>query len=215
MLSGDRDEQGIEMRYCRNTILKWLLVGCAFCAVGFWASPYVAATRFAKAAASGDADAIVQRIDVPRLRMAFARQIVRAYPVDPVIASALDPAARYGANLVAVSYVDALIAEHLTSEAIVRLISAQPVQSVGSAASALNLPSMQRIGGAWDVFISSGFTGLVTFAVDVPAQPEGNYRLGFRLVDGTWKLASLGLPAGVLTRAVELLKQQSSASRLG
>ncbi len=203
------------MQYRRYSVVRWLCAGLALCALAFWVSPYVAATRFAQAAATGDAVGIAERLDIPRLRMAFAKQIVRAYPVDPVLVAALDPAARYAANLVAASYVDALIAEHLTPEAIIAALAAPSKASASLGGQGLNLPAMQRIGGVWDIVMASGFTGLTSFAVDVPAQPEGRYRLGFRLGNGGWKLASIGLPAGVLARAVELLKQRGSAARLG
>lgn len=198
-----------------NVTLKWIFGGLALCAAGFWASPYIAATRFAHAAANGDAAAIAAQLDIPRIRMGFARQIVRAYPVDPVLVAALDPPARYAANVVAASYVDALIAEHLTSEMVVKALSTGSIAGANSAGSSLNLPAMQQIDGAWGVFQSAGFTGPLTFAVDVLAQPEGRYRLGFRLVGGTWKLTSVGLPVGVLTRAVDMLKQRRAAGQLG
>lgn len=200
------------MRSGTDRAFRWLGVACLLCAVGYWMSPYVAFIRFARAAADADTPAIIARLDIPRLRMALARQIVRAYPADPRISAALDPAARYAANRVAASYIDVLIAEHLSADAIVRVISAQPGINEGNG-SILNLPPIQDFGGAWDIFTSAGFTGPITFSLDVPARPEGTYRLGLRLVDGSWKLASLGLPAGVITQAVKLLKERSSARR--
>ena len=54
-------------------------LAAALLLVGYWLSPYVAATRFALAVQSGDSAGAIARMDVAGLRNSFARQIVQAY----------------------------------------------------------------------------------------------------------------------------------------
>lgn len=174
----------------------------------YWASPYIAVARFARAAERGDTAEFIERLDIPRLRNSFARQIVRAYPVDPALLASLDPVARQAAGLVAVTYVDAIITEHFAPEAIMRVL-ADKSGSPMVGAPGISLPTMNDLGGAWDIFMASGFTGLVSFSVDAKTGAGGSYRLGFRLIGGTWRLVSLGLPSEVIAQAISLLRARA------
>lgn len=181
-------------RLSRFAIIAGLLVG-----LFYWASPYVAAVRLAQAAKRGDVEAVVSCFDVPRIRISLARQIVRAYPVDQALAAALDPVARQAAGLVAVTYVDAMIAEHFSAETLAAALAGQDSSVSGSS---VKLPVITELGGAWDIFMRSGFTGPVSFAIDIEAGDGSLLRLGFRWIGSTWRLVSFGLPREVIVEAI-------------
>lgn len=174
--------------------------------IAYWASPYVAAARLANAAKRGDIEAIVTRFDVPRMRVSLARQIVRAWPLDQALVAAIDPVARQAAGLVAVTYVDAMISEHFSSEALASALAGHGRTVSGSS---IKLPSVAAFGGVWDIFSRSGFTGPVSFAIDIDAGDGSHARLGFRFIGGTWRVVSLGLPREVVAEAIRLLKNRT------
>ncbi len=197
------------MKNLRQKATGYLAAGLAIGGLVYWASPYVAVTRFAQSAARGETTALMDRIDIKRLRNSFARQIVRAYPVDPRLVAGLDPIARQAADLIAVAYVDAIITDHFNRDAILRTLghSGQPT---APRASDFPLPSLRSFGGAWDIFLASGFTGPVTFVVDAPTENGSTYSLGFRLIGGSWRLVSFGLPREIIEQAITVLKARSS-----
>lgn len=188
-------------RFSRFAIVAGLLVGLIY-----WVSPYIAAVRLAQAAKRGDIEAVVSRFDVPRIRISLARQIVRAYPVDQALAAALDPVARQAAGVVAVTYVDAMIAEHFSAETLAAALAGHDSSVSGSS---VKLPGLMELDSAWSVFMRSGFTGPVSFAIDIEASDGSFLRLGFRWISGTWRMVSFGLPREVIGEAIRLLKSRT------
>ncbi len=201
---------------------RWrLLLGLlAAVLVGYWLSPYVGAARFALAANAGATGEVLARTDLPALRVSFARQIVRAYIARHPQARGLDPFARQVVAGVATGYVDALIAEHLTPEAIAALLSARGAgaQAGGLLGSGAAPPRPDDLAGAWELFLNSGFDGLTSFVVTIPGQggaadqgatEQERYRLRFGLSGLGWKLRALELPQGVLARLADELKSRS------
>lgn len=194
----------------------WLLLGLLLAVLfGYWLSPYVGATRFALAANAGASDEVLARTDLPALRAAFARQIVRAYLSRYPQARGLDPLARQVVTGVARGYVDALVAEHLTPEAIAALLSARgPATPGGLLGQGVALPRAERLGDAWTLFMNSGFDGPASFVVTIPpneaaaAGPE-SYLLRFGLSGLRWKLRALELPQAVLGRLADELKSRT------
>lgn len=181
--------------------------------IGYWLSPYLSAARFALAANAGASEEIIARTDLRALRVSFARQIVRAYLAREPQTRSLDPMARRLVGNVATGYVEAIIAEHLTPQAIATLVSArgaavQPGSPLGRGAA---LPSMD-IAGAWTLFVNSGFDGPASFAVELPARDgEGadRYRLRFGLADARWMLRAVELPQTALDKLADELKART------
>jgi hypothetical protein len=183
---------------------------------GYWLSPYVAATRFALAANAGASDEVLARADLPALRAAFARQIVRTYLSRYPRARGLDPLARQVVASAAAAYVDAIIAEHLTPEAITTLLGARGAAAQAGAllGRGVTLPRVDGLGDAWTLFANSGFDGLASFAVAIPPQEvaadgQDAYRLRFGLAGMRWKLRALELPQTVLARLADELKSRT------
>jgi hypothetical protein len=177
--------------------------------VGYWLSPYVAATRFALAVQSGDSVGAIARMDVVGLRNSFARQIVQAYLARNPQLRNLDPLKRQVIGGVATGYVAAIVADYLTPEALAELLAQG---RTGSAAGALvgdsaAFPPIDGIGRAFGLFMASGFTGLDSFAV----QPEmTGYKLNFGLRGGRWLLRSVLLPEAMINRLADELTTRTA-----
>jgi hypothetical protein len=213
------DDEGEDEREARRP--RWglrLALGAVVAVLlGYWLSPYLSVTRFALAANAGATEEILARTDLPALRASFARQIVRTYLARQPQTRSLDPLARQVVGSVAASYVDAIIAEHLTPQAIAALISArgpgaQPGSLLGQGV-ALPKADLQ---GAWKLFENSGFDGLASFAVAVPAgtgaAEEDRYRLRFGLTGLRWVLRAVELPRSALEKLADELKARNDRS---
>jgi hypothetical protein len=193
----------------RSRLGKFVAVSAMIAAAAYWASPYVAVSRFAQAVDRGDTAAVLERLDLLRLRISLARQIVRAYPVSPALIESIDPAARHAAGLVAVTYLEAVIAENFPPEAILRVLNTRSgAETAGNMR--ISLPPARALGGAWDIFLASGFSGPVSFTVEADTDTGASYRLGLRFIGGTWRLVSLGLPSEVVQQAVARLKARAA-----
>lgn len=179
--------------------------------IGYWASPYLSVTRFALAANVGATEEVLARTDLRALRASFARQIVRTYLGRQPQTRSLDPLARQVVGSVATGYVDAIIAEHLTPQAIAALISARGARAQSGAllGQGVTLPRAD-LQGVWTLFANSGFDGLASFVVAVPAGPgaaeEERYRLRFGLAGLRWVLRAIELPRSALEKLADELK---------
>lgn len=203
-----REPQAYRERPRRRYGRAILLVAALF-AAGYWLSPHVAVARLALAAQAGAPDAVLRRVDLPQVRASFARQIVRAYMARNPPLRGLDPLSRNMVGNVASGYVNAIISEHLTPEAIAGLLAGRSRSDVaeilpGGAA----LLRLDRLGAAWDLFRASGFTGPASFAVAVPTEagPDRRFGLRFGLSGTSWLLRAIILPEAALSRFADELK---------
>lgn len=209
----DEPASETEARHPRRR-LRILLGIVAAALIGYWASPYLSVTRFALAANAGATEEVLARTDLRALRASFARQIVRTYLGREPQTRSLDPLARQVVGSVATGYVDAIIAEYLTPQAIAALISARGAgaQSRALLGQGLTLPNSD-LQGAWTLLANSGFDGLASFAVAVPAgrgaAEEERYRLRFRLVGLRWVLRAIELPRSTLEKLADELKSRT------
>lgn len=100
-MATEANDDGESAEAPRRRSRLWLVLGVTLvAAIGYWLSPYLAAMRFAQAANAGSAEALLARVDIPALRAAAARQVVRAYIARDPQTRSLDPLAR---NLLAAS----------------------------------------------------------------------------------------------------------------
>jgi hypothetical protein len=187
----------------RRRSALWLVLGLILAAaIGYWLSPYLATVRFAQAANAGSAEAVLARTDIPALRASVARQVVRAYIARDPQTRTLDPLARSVLAGVAASYLDAIIAEQVTPEALAGLLrrEVRPGSLLGEGVA---LAAPQRFSEAWALFARSGFDGLTSFVLVPPPEPTGEYRLRFGLSGWRWRLRAIELPQPVLVRLVD------------
>lgn len=128
----------------------WTIALAAMVALGlaYWTSPYFSAVRFAQAARASDVQGVLSRIDASRVRASFARQIVRAYAGTDSGFAALPTEARVGVSLAASAYVEAMLAQHLTPEAVAQALSGRMEQRNRP----VELPSIGAWGDVWGSF---------------------------------------------------------------
>lgn len=188
----------------RSTFRRSVLVALLALAICYWASPYLSAIRFAEAAAAGNVEDVLHRIDAKRLKASFARQIVRAYASTDSGFQSLPTEARQGVSLVAAAYVEAMLSEHLTPGAVAMALSGISSPDIRT----IELPRIGDWGAAWQIFNASGFTGPVNFVVDVPSVELGQVRLVFRFLGTGWRLASVTLPQPTVRQLIDRLRTQ-------
>lgn len=192
----------------RYGLIAGLVAGAVM--IGYWASPYVAATRFALAVQRGDSAGAIERMDAVGLRNSFARQVVQAYLARNPQLRNLDPLRRQVIGGVATSYVAAIVADYLTPEALAELLAMGRTQSAAGAleGEGAALPAIDGFGRALELFLASGFTGLDSFAIEPAAS---GYRLNFGLRGGSWLLRSVVLPEAMINRLADELSRRSAS----
>jgi hypothetical protein len=196
------------MRTISHRYLKIAAVILVAVGIAYWASPYISAIRFAQAARSGDVQDVLSRTDAERVRASFARQIVRAYASTDSGFLALPTEARVGVSLAASAFVEAMLAQHLTAEAVAQALSGKRQQSDRK----VELPSIAGMGNAWEVFTASGFIRPAAFAVDIPKTEVGPIRLLFGFFGANWKLTSVQLPDASMRQVIDELRAQVKTS---
>lgn len=202
------DDRGVYESRPRGRLGRHVLILVAVLGFAYWLSPYVAAVRFALAVQSGSSEAVTARIDLPAVRNAFARQIVRTYLGRNPQTKGLDGLARQAVGSVATGYVSAIVSEYLTPEAIADLLRQGRSSSRAGALLGEGAP-MPRIVGlsqAWQLYRASGFGGPTSFIVE-PAASTGakGYRLIFGLDGLGWPLKAADLPDETLNRLADEL----------
>jgi hypothetical protein len=147
---------------------------------------------------SGDASAIMSRIDLPRLRASLAEQIVRAHftrieqtrPVKTV------------ERIAAPSIVDALLAKLLTPENITRVLQSGTLPIEAGSAAPVALPTLSSAGleNSGRILARLRPKSLLTLQVLLDDAGQTAIRLHY---EGThWKLSGLDLPPAALEKFI-------------
>lgn len=177
--------------------------------LGYIASPFVALFTVVRAAQAGDAAAIAQRADFPRLRRSFAVQILQAYA--GLSGLRLDSASLtigLGAALA-----EPFIEKLLTPAALAELLRSgwpKAALEADAPAGAEGLDP-RTLGNAWQLYLNSDYgIGVVRIALPAGQPRERQFRIELTLSGWTWKLSGLELPAALTERlAREMVKQKS------
>lgn len=179
--------------------------------VGYIAWPFASLFAVVRAAQAGDAIALAQRVDYPRLRRSVAVQILQAYA--GLSGIKLDSAS-VAIGLTA-AFADPFVEKLLTPAALAELLrGGWPKATLGSDA-----PAEARgvgsggFGNVWQLYLNSDY-GIGTVRVALPTnQPkERQFHLEFSLSEWTWKLSGLDLPPALKERlARELARQQGKS----
>ena len=176
--------------------------------LGYIVSPFISLFAVVRAAETGDASAIEQRVNFPALRRSLSAQIVSTYA--RLTGMQTD---RAGLTVgVAASFIDPFIEKLLTPAALADLLRGgwpKGVLADGTPdlSSALDLGA---ISNALKLYWNSDYgVGEVRILVP-PDQPKGKqFRVELALSNWVWKLSGLGLPNELQERlAREMMKQQ-------
>jgi hypothetical protein len=198
--------------------MRKLLGAClalAIVVLAYWAWALVGAAQIASVAATGDAAAIMQRVDLPALRHSLGSQIVRAYLKQNPKMQNLGPLARGLAGSFGGSVADALLREALTPENIATMLNKGRIGAgAGSDAPSLwRMPPLDEAfrAGMLQVAASSYFDDPTGFVIDLDSG-GGRYGVHFELSGMRWLLSGLDIPTEVSERLAREIAEKQDAS---
>ena len=179
--------------------------------LGYIVWPFASLFSIVRAAQAGDAIAIAQRVDYPRLRRSVAVQILQAYA--GLSGIKLDTASV--AIGLTTAFADPFVEKLLTPAALgellrtgwskVTLVDDAPAGSAGADPGGL--------ANIWQLYLNSDY-GIGTVRISLPTnQPKDRqFHIELSLQEWTWKLSGLDLPVALRERlARELARQQGKS----
>jgi hypothetical protein len=176
----------------------------------YWAWALAGAAQLASAAQRGDAEAVIERVDLQALIRSLSGQIARAFLDQNPQLQKLPP--RPGVFLNA-SAAELLLRALLTPENIAALLSQGRVGIVGAGGKdAGTVWGMPSLGEAFDarplqVIMHSYFTGPLSFVVGLDS-PDGRYRIHMNLSGLTWRMSGVDVPAPITARLTNLIAER-------
>jgi hypothetical protein len=179
--------------------------------VAYWAWALAGAAQLASAAERGDADAVIERVDLQALIRSLSGQIARAFLDQNPQLQKLPPP-RQGVFLNG-SAAEMLLRALLTPDNIAALLRQGRVGVLGAggkdAGTVWDMPSLGEAFNArpLQVLTHSYFDGLLSFVVGLDS-PDGRYRLHMNLSGATWRLSGVDVPEPVTARLATLIAQR-------
>jgi hypothetical protein len=199
---------------CRLRPMRMLLRGAValvILIVAYWAWALVGAAQLASAAERGDADAVIERVDLQALIRSLSGQIARAFlDQNPQLQKAPPP--RPGAFLNA-SAAEMLLRALLTPDNIAALLSQGRVSVVGAggkdSGTVWGMPSLGEAFNArpLQVIMHSYFDGPRSFVVGLDSS-DGRYRIHMNLSGLTWRMSGVDIPEPITARLAHLIAQR-------
>jgi hypothetical protein len=176
----------------------------------YWAWALTGAAQLASAAERGDAEAVIERVDLQALIRSLSGQIARAFLDQNPQLQKLPP--RQGVFLNA-SAAEMLLRALLTPDNIAALLSQGRVGVLGpggkDAGSVWGMPSLGKAFNArpFQVVMNSHFDGPRSFVVGLDS-PDGRYRVHMMLSGMTWLLSGVDIPEPITARLAHLIAQR-------
>jgi hypothetical protein len=177
----------------------------------YWGWALAGAAQLASAAERGDADAVIERVDLQALIRSLSGQIARAFANENPGLQKLPPA-RLGVFLNA-SAAEMLLRALLTPDNIAALLSQGRVGVVGAGGKDTEtLWGMPSLGEAFQarplqVITHSYFDGPLSFVVSLDS-PDGRYRIHMKLSGLTWRMSGVDVPEPITARLARLIAQR-------
>jgi DUF2939 family protein len=177
----------------------------------YWGWALAGAAQLASAAQRGDAEAVMERVDLQALIRSLAGQISRAF-VDENPQLQKLPGVRQGVVLNGAA-AEMLLRALITPDTIAALLNQGHVgvlNANGKDAAALwGMPSLGEALRArpWQVLLHSHFDGPRSFVVGLDS-PDGLYRVHMTLSGLTWLMSGVDIPEPVTARLANLIAQR-------
>ena len=177
----------------------------------YWGWALAGAAALASAAQRGDAEGVIERIDIAALSRSLSSQISRAWlEQNPELQKAL--AQHEGGGLVInAAAAEMLLRAFLTPENLAALLKQGGAGAGGSDAnSLLRMPSFGdafRGGGLIETLTHSYFDGPRSFVVGLNS-PDGRYGVHMDLAGTTWRLSGLDIPDQVTARVARQIAER-------
>jgi hypothetical protein len=181
----------------------------------YWAWALAGAAQLASAASGGDAEAVMERVDLQPLIRSLSSQISRAFLDENPQLQKLSPV-RQGVVLNGAA-AEMLLRALLTPENIAALLNQGRVGVLNAggkdAGTVWGMPSLGEAfhGRPLQVLIHSYFDGPLSFVVGLDS-PDGLYRLHMSLSGLTWRLSAVDIPEPVTARLANLIAQRIGAA---
>ncbi len=177
----------------------------------YWGWALAGAAQLASAAERGDADEVIERVDLQALIRSLSGQIARAFLDQNPQLKALPPP-RQGVFLNA-SAAEMLLRALLTPDNIAALLSQGRVGVVGpggkDAGTVWGMPSLGEAFNArpLQVITHSYFNGPLSFVVGLDSS-DGFYRIHMNLSGLTWRMSGVDIPEPITARLARLIAQR-------
>jgi hypothetical protein len=174
----------------------------------YWGWALAGAAQLASAAQRGDAEAVMERVDLQALIRSLSAQIARAFlDQNPQLRSP-----RQGVFLNG-SAAEMLLRALLTPDAIAGLLNQGRVGVVGAGGKDAGMVwGMPSLGEAFQahplqILTRSYFNGPRSFIVGLNS-PDGLYRVHMNLSGVTWRMSGVDVPEPVTARLARLIAQR-------
>jgi hypothetical protein len=177
----------------------------------YWGWALAGVAQLASAAERGDADAVIERVDLQALIRSLSGQIARAFLDQNPQLQKLPPP-RQGVFLNA-SAAEMLLRALLTPDNIAALLSQGRVGVVGAggkdAGTVWGMPSLGEAFHArpLQVIMHSYFDGPRSFVVGLDSS-DGRYRIHMNLSGLTWRMSGVDVPEPITARLTRLIAQR-------
>ncbi len=185
-------------------------VGLVILFAAYWGWALAGAAQLASAAQRGDAQAVMERVDLQALIRSLSGQISRAFLAEnPQLQK---PPLRPGVFLNG-SAAEMLLRAILTPETIAALLNQGRMSVLGAggkdAGTVLGIPPLGEALRArpLQALMHSYFTGPRSFVVGLDS-PDGRYRVHLNLSGLTWRLSGVDVPAPIIARLTRLIAQR-------
>ena len=186
-------------------------VALVILAAAYWGWALVGAAELASAASRGDAEAVMERVDLQALIRSLSSQISRAYlDQNPQLQKL--PSVRKGVVLNGAA-AEMLLRAFLTPENIAALLNQERVGVLNAGGKdAGTVRGMPSLGEAFharplQVLMNSYFNGPLSFVVGLNS-PDGLYRVHMKLSGMTWLLSGVDIPEPITARLARLIAQR-------
>jgi hypothetical protein len=182
---------------------KWLWCGIVLVVlfVGYWGFALVGASQVAAVASNGNADLLMQKIDLPALRHSLAHQIVAAYlRQNPKRLTGL---AGNLAGALGGTVADAMLQDILTAQNLASLLE-QGQLNRGPKATTIEMPALGDVfkGSVLQILTSAYFDGPLDFVLHLD-HGDDDYGVHLHLESFEWRVAGLDLPATLTDRLAQ------------
>jgi Protein of unknown function (DUF2939) len=182
-------------------IMKKIIGGAVALVVlvaAYWGWALAGAAQLASAASRGDAEAVIERIDLTSLSRSLSSQISRAWlEQNPQLQKLL--ADRQG-GVINAAAAEMLLRAFLTPENLTALLN-QGHSGDSDIGALLRMPALGEAfrGGLAETVTHSYFDGPASFVVGLDS-PDGRYGVHMNLSGTTWRLSGLDIPEVVTAR---------------
>jgi hypothetical protein len=188
----------------------------------YWGWALAGAAQLASVASRGDAEAVMQHVDLPALRRSLSSQIARAYlEQNPQFRKMLSVEQGFVGS-VGAGAANALLREVLTAENIAALLNkgrvGLPKAGSPQANAFWRMPPLSEAfrAGPLQALMNSRFDGPLSFVVNLDSA-EGRYGVHLHLSGATWRLSGIDVPDEVSARLARAIAErvESSLERRG